>query len=145
MKTEEEKIEEISRVAALLFTTARAFNLWNAQLEFMAHKLKMCHTYETKYALGQIEDGCKKIAKGLEHFEDWAFNAAKTDSGHSQDAEALDAYLQDGSIIAVLSALLFNATACDKNARLKIESELLLMIKSKPLISFDLIDKVRVK
>lgn len=145
MKTKEEKLEEISRVAALMFTTARAFNLWNSQLEIMAHKLKMCHTHDTKYALGQIEDGCKKIAKGLEHFEDWAFNAAKTDSGHSQDAEALDAYLQDGSVIAVLSALLFNATACDKDARLKIETEMMLMIKNKPLISFDLIDKVRVK
>ena len=145
MKTKEEKLEEISRVAALMFTTARAFNLWNAQLEIMAHKMKMCHTHDTKYALKQIEDGCKKISKGLEHFEDWAFNAAKTESGHYQDAEALDAYLQDGSVIAVLSALLFNATACDKDARLKIETEMMLMINSKPLISFDLIDKVRVK
>lgn len=141
----EQLLDDISHIAALTFVTARAFNLWNGQLENIAHELKMRHTYDTKFALKQIESGCKQIEKGLNHFEDWAFNSGVTESGHTQDADALDAYLSDGSFFAVLLAHVFNSSIDDKESRSQIESLLKEMANKDIKIPYDIIDKVRMK
>ena len=141
----EQLLDDISHIAALTFVVARAFNLWNRQLENIARELKMRHTYDTKFALKQIESGCKQIGKGLNHFEDWAFNSGITESGHTQDADALDAYLSDGSFFAVLLAHVFNASIDDKEARSQIESLLKEMANKDIKIPYDVIDKVRMK
>ena len=141
----EQLLDDISHIAALSFVAARAFNLWNVQLENIARELKMRHTYDTKFALKQIESGCKQIEKGLSHFEEWAFNSGITESGHSQDADALDAYLSDGSFFAVLLAHVFNASIDDKESRSQIESSLKEMANKDIKIPYDVIDKVRMK
>ena len=141
----EQLLDNISHIAALTFVVARAFNLWNGQLENIARELKMRHTYDTKFALKQIESGCKQIEKGLSHFEEWAFNSGITESGHSQDADALDAYLSDGSFFAVLLAHVFNASIDDKESRSQIESSLKEMANKDIKIPYDVIDKVRMK
>ena len=141
----EQLLDDISHIAALTFVAARAFNLWNGQLENIARELKMRHTYDTKFALKQIESGCKQIEKGLSHFEDWAFNSGITESGHTQDADALDAYLSDGSFFAVLLAHVFNASIDDNESRSQIESLLKEMANKDIKISYDVIDKVRMK
>lgn len=141
----EQLLDDISHIAALTFVVARAFNLWNVQLENIARELKMRHTYDTKFALKQIESGCKQIEKGLSHFEDWAFNSGITESGHTQDADALDAYLSDGSFFAVLLAHVFNASIDDNESRSQIESSLKEMANKDIKIPYDVIDKVRMK
>ena len=141
----EQLLDDISHIAALTFVVARAFNLWNGQLENIARELKMRHTYDTKFALKQIESGCKQIEKGLSHFEEWAFNSGITESGHSQDADALDAYLSDGSFFAVLLAHVFNTSIDDKESRSQIESSLKEMANKDIKIPYDVIDKVRMK
>ena len=141
----EQLLDDISHIAALTFVVARAFNLWNGQLENIARELKMRHTYDTKFALKQIESGCKQIEKGLSHFEEWAFNSGITESWHSQDADALDAYLSDGSFFAVLLAHVFNASIDDKESRSQIESSLKEMANKDIKIPYDVIDKVRMK
>ena len=141
----EQLLDDISHIAALTFVAARAFNLWNVQLENIARELKMRHTYDTKFALKQIENGCKQIEKGLSHFEEWAFNSGITESGHSQDMEAFDAYMSDGSFFAVLLAHVFNASIDDKESRSQIESLLKEMANKDIKIPYDVIDKVRMK
>ena len=141
----EQLLDDISHIAALTFVAARAFNLWNVQLENIARELKMRHTYDTKYALKQIESGCKQIEKGLNHFEDWAFNSGITESGHTQDADALDAYLSDGSFFFFFFAHVFNASIDDKESRSQIESLLKEMANKDIKIPYDVIDKVRMK
>lgn len=141
----EQLLDDISHIAALTFVAARAFNLWNGQLENIARELKMMHTYDTKFALKQIESGCKQIEKGLSHFEDWAFNSGITESGHTQDADSLDAYLSDGSFFAVLLAHVFNASIDDNESRSQIESSLKEMANKDIKIPYDVIDKVRMK
>lgn len=140
MKTD---IDTLSRMAALTFVTARAFNLWNGKLETEAHKLHQQHTQDTRFALKQIADGCAKIHKGLEHFEDWGLSAGITKSGHSGDCETADAFLNDGAWVAVLSALAFNASAENEATRTIIESYCKSQVKGKPLIPYEIINSLK--
>lgn len=136
-------INTLSRMAALTFVTARAFNLWNAKLEQEVKKLQQCHTYDTRFALRQIADGCAKISRGLEHFDDWGISAGITQSGHSGDCEAVDAFLNDGAWVAVLSGLAFNACAENDTARTIIESYCKSQVKGKPLIPYEIINSLK--
>jgi len=139
----EQHLENLSRVAALTFVTARAFQLWNKKLESEAKRLGHEHTHESKHALRQIADGCAKISHGLDHFEDWGLSVGVTKSGHCGDAEAVDAFLNDGAWLAVLSALSFNATAENEQARTVIESYCKSQVKGEPLIPYDIINSLK--
>ena len=145
METNNEKLQELSRTAAMTFVLARAFNLWNNRLESQARKLKQCHTRETRLALSTIEDGAKKISFGLRHFEDWALNAGETESGHCGDFEAMEAYLIDGAWLAYLAGATFNAAKYDNSIRLTIESLCKNKTTSEPLIDWSVLEEMRPK
>lgn len=139
----EKALDELSRSAALTFVLARAFNLWNARLEDTAMKLHQVHTEDSKWALHQIMDGCAKISKGLEHFEDWAISAGVTQSGHSCDSVAADSYLVDGAWLAYLAGATFNAAAYDDTIRLTIESLCKVKTTGAPLVEWSKLDSFR--
>ena len=144
-KSEDEKIKILDTLGALMFVMARGFNLYNSMFMAAAKQLRFVHTQERKMYLKMIEDGCDKCRIGLTNFEDWAFNSGITESGHTQDADALDAYLSDGSFFAVLLAHVFNASIDDKESRSQIESLLKEMADKDVKIPYDVIDKVRMK
>lgn len=141
----EKALDELSRSAALTFVLARAFNLWNKSLENTASKLHQEHTEDSRWALHQILDGCAKISKGLEHFEDWAISAGVTQSGHSCDTVAADSYLVDGAWLAYLAGATFNAAAYDDQIRLTIESLCKVKTTGAPLIDWSKLDSFRPK
>lgn len=139
----EKAIDDLSKAAALTFVLARAFNLWNHKLEQKASKLQQVHTYETKHALSQIIDGCQKISKGLEHFEDWAIASGITESGHCGDQVAVDSYLTDGAWLAYLAGATFNAAAYDSSIRLTIESLCKVKTTGTPLLKWEGLNSLR--
>lgn len=133
----DDKFTELSRTAAMMLVMARAFNLWNKRLEKLAHELRHQHTRETKMALGMIEDGCKKATIGLNHFEDWATASGVTESGHTGDIEACDAYIKDAGWLAYLAGATFNAAKYDEDIRTKVDSMCKLATKGDPLIDWE--------
>lgn len=142
---EDEELERLSRIAAMTFVLARAFNLWNQRLESQARKLRQEHTQQTKMALADIENGCKKASRGLKHFENWALNCGQTESGHTGDAEALDAYLTDGAWVAYLAGATFNAAKYDPAVRMTVETMCKVKTKGAPLISWEDLQELRPK
>ncbi len=140
---QQEQEEQLSRTAAMVFTLARAFNLWNQRMESISKQMRLVHTQESKMALSTILDGTKKIETGLRHFENWALDAGVTESGHSGDAVALDAYLTDGAWLAYLAGATFNATRYDNMIRLTIESLCKNKTTGKPLIDWDVLSSLR--
>lgn len=139
----EKAIDDLSKAAALTFVLARAFNLWNTKLEQNALKLHQVHTEDSKWALHQIMDGCAKISKGLEHFEDWAIASGITESGHSGDQVAVDSYLTDGAWLAYLAGATFNAAAYDDQIRLTIESLCKVKTTGTPLVKWEDLNSLR--
>lgn len=143
MTTQEQKIQKLSRTAALTFVLARAFNLMNHELERQARQLRQEHTHTTRVALGRIQEGCEKISFGLKHFEDWALDAGITESGHCADGVAMESYLTDGAWLAYLAGATFNAAKYDDMIRLQIESLCKVKTTGEPLIEWSTLEKMR--
>lgn len=143
--TDEEKLTEASKVAAIMFLSARAFNVWVELFSTEMFKLGMSLSYDKKYALKSINDGIAKIKFGIGKFEDWATDALLNEKGELDPIGSTDIFLEDGAWLAHMSAMLFNAAAHSDTKRQEIERMLEEMKEQPQSFSDRIINKVKFK